>query len=308
MTPRGAVSCTATYAPLRTPARRTWGGISLRTGHSLAGERDQGRAVGALQGGREGAGRLLGIGRADDLHVRDQPERGDGLDGLVGRAVLPDADRVVRVDVDHRQPGERGEPHRRPGIVGEDEEGRDRGPEEAVVGDPVRDRGHPVLADAEADVAPGPVRRVEILVGRDVVVASSRRGPRSRRSAAGARRRGAGGLRGPPRACRRASRPAQRAGSSSGGGRRSASVGAESRRAAFVRIRLPPRLVGLVPAVVGPDEPAPVPRKIGAHVLAHVEMLVGGKPEPRAGGVGELGAALPVRPSACPAPRESPCR
>ena len=81
----------------------------------LPREREQRRAVGALERGDEGARRLLGIGRADDVEVRDDAEARDGLDGLVGRAVLADADAVVREDVDDRQVAERGEADRRRG-------------------------------------------------------------------------------------------------------------------------------------------------------------------------------------------------
>ena len=71
--------------------------------HGLAREREQGRAVGALQRGGKGAGGLLGIRGTDDVEVRDHAQAGDGFDGLVGRAILAHADGIVRVDIDDRQ-------------------------------------------------------------------------------------------------------------------------------------------------------------------------------------------------------------
>ena len=68
-----------------------------------------------VERGDERARGLLGIGRADDVEVRDDPETRDGLDRLVGRAVLADADAVVRENVDDGQVAERREPDRRRG-------------------------------------------------------------------------------------------------------------------------------------------------------------------------------------------------
>ena len=106
-----------------------------------------------LKRGGEGAGGFLGIGGADHVEIRDHAQAADGLDRLVRRAVFADADGVVGEDVGHRQLGERGEADARAAVVGEDEERRAAGAEEAVVGDAVADRAHGVLADAEPDVA-----------------------------------------------------------------------------------------------------------------------------------------------------------
>ena len=75
------------------------------------------------------------------------------LDGLVGGAVLADEDRVVGEDVDDRLLHEGGEAEGGAQVVGEDEEGRDEGPQASVEGDAVGDGGHAELADAEVDVA-----------------------------------------------------------------------------------------------------------------------------------------------------------
>ena len=75
------------------------------------------------------------------------------LDRLVGRAVLAEADRVVRPHVGDRQLHQRGQPDRRPHVVAEDQEGAAVRPGAAVQRDAVEDRAHGVLADAEVQRA-----------------------------------------------------------------------------------------------------------------------------------------------------------
>lgn len=66
----------------------------------LAGEGDDGGAVGGLEGGDEGAGRLLAVAGADVEDVGHGAVEGGQGDGLVGWAVLAGADGVVGGDVD----------------------------------------------------------------------------------------------------------------------------------------------------------------------------------------------------------------
>ena len=142
---------------------------------------DQGDgAVLARDGMGVGRGGLLGVRRADDVEVRDAPERGHRLHRLVGRAVLAHADRVVREDVEDLEARERGQADGGPQVV---REGQERGPrtlEHAVVGDAVEDRAHGVLADAEVQVAArgrGHVEVPEVLevvLGRAVQVGRAR--------------------------------------------------------------------------------------------------------------------------------------
>ena len=80
-------------------------------------------------------------------------QRREVLDRLVRRAVLAQADRVVRPDVDDGQAHDAGQPHRRPHVVGEHEERGAEGAEAAVHGEAVEDRAHAVLADAEVERA-----------------------------------------------------------------------------------------------------------------------------------------------------------
>ena len=114
-----------------------------------------------LHGQRPGRGRLVGIARPHEPQVRDRAQRRVVLDRLVGRPVLAEADRVVGPDVDDVQPGQRRQPHRPAHVVAERQERGVVRDESAVVGDAVGDPAHGVLADAEAQVAPG-------LVGAEV--------------------------------------------------------------------------------------------------------------------------------------------
>ena len=66
---------------------------------------------------------LVGVGRAEHDQARDRAQRRQLLDRLVGRAVLADADRVVREDVDRPEaPSDRRQADRRPHVVAEDQE------------------------------------------------------------------------------------------------------------------------------------------------------------------------------------------
>jgi hypothetical protein len=95
---------------------------------------------------------FAGIGRAEH-HVGDQAKRDEVLDRLVGRAVLAETDRVVCENVGDRQLHYGSQPHRRPKVVGEDQERRHEGAHAAVQREPVGDPSHGVLADAEVQVA-----------------------------------------------------------------------------------------------------------------------------------------------------------
>ena len=74
----------------------------------------------ALDGDAERLGRLVGVGRADDPQAGHGPHAGQLLDGLVGRAVLAEADRVVGPEVDDLGLAEGGQADRAPHVVAED--------------------------------------------------------------------------------------------------------------------------------------------------------------------------------------------
>ena len=80
---------------------------------------------------------------------RDVPQRPQVLDRLVGRAVLAEADRVVRPDVGDRLLHQRRQPHGPAHVVAELQERAAVDAGAAVHGDAVQDRAHAVLADAE---------------------------------------------------------------------------------------------------------------------------------------------------------------
>ena len=98
-------------------------------------------------------GGLVGVGRAHHGQARHRAQGGEVLDRLVGRAVLAEADRVVRPDEGDRQLLDGGEAHRGAHVVGEDEEGAAVGAGQALERDAVEDHAHGVLADAEVQGA-----------------------------------------------------------------------------------------------------------------------------------------------------------
>ena len=119
-------------------------------GAVLALERDLPRADG-----------LVRVRRADEPEVRDRAQRRVVLDRLVRRAVLAEADRVVRPHEERLQLGQRREAHGIALVVAEDEERRAVRLQHPVVQrDAVDDRAARELADAEGDVA-ARVRRAE---------------------------------------------------------------------------------------------------------------------------------------------------
>ncbi len=97
--------------------------------------------------------RLGRVGRSHEAQVQDRPQGRVVLDRLMRRAILAEPDRVVRPDVGHGEALERRETHRGSHVVGELQERRAEHAEAAVRVHAVQDRAHPVLADAEVEVA-----------------------------------------------------------------------------------------------------------------------------------------------------------
>ena len=150
-----ARSGVATARSRRGGSRPTWPSRAGDEGHLLAREQQRGRAVGALDGGGPGDRGLDRVARTPDVHARDQAQARRVLDRLVRRAVLAQADGVVREDEDHPLLHQRRHAQRVARVVGEREEGAAVGNEAAVQRDAVHDRGHAELAHAVVDVAPG---------------------------------------------------------------------------------------------------------------------------------------------------------
>ena len=104
-------------------------------------------------------GRLHRVGGAEDEQVRHGAQGGQVLDRLVRRAVLAQADGIVRHHVDDAHAHQRDEADRRPAVIGEDEERAAIGDHPAVQRHAVHGRGHAVLAHAVVDVVAGEVCR-----------------------------------------------------------------------------------------------------------------------------------------------------
>ncbi len=94
-----------------------------------------------------------GVTRPQDHHVRHRAKTRQLLDGLMGRAVLPQRDAVVGPDVDHARLAQRREPDARTHVVGEREERRAEREHPAVERHAGQRGGHGVLAKAEVNVA-----------------------------------------------------------------------------------------------------------------------------------------------------------
>ena len=154
------------FAPLRLPehVRAAADAVALRLlerRQLLPRQRERDRPVLPLERDLPRARRLLRVRRPDEPELRNRAQRRVVLDRLMRRPVLAEPDGVVRPHPQRREPRQRRQPHRRPHVVGEDEERRAvRLHHPAVQRDPVHDRAHRVLADAERDVAAG-VRRGE---------------------------------------------------------------------------------------------------------------------------------------------------
>ena len=140
--------------------------------HLLAREDERRRPGRAAERRRPRERRLVAVGRAPRREVRDQTQRCDVLDRLVGRPVFPKKNRIVGEDIDGMEAHQRREANRGAHVIGELEEGRAVGDERAVARHPIHHRAHAVLADPEVEVAPlEPAlrdrrRRVDLGLGR----------------------------------------------------------------------------------------------------------------------------------------------
>ena len=141
----------STYAPRSIASSGTAAGS--HTGRPWRRERERRRPVGLAQRVAPRERGLVEAGRADDVEVRRRAQRDELLDRLVRRAVLADADRVVREHERRRDAHDRREPDRALHVVAEDQEAGAVGAQ-ARQHEAVDDRPHRVLADAEVQVAP----------------------------------------------------------------------------------------------------------------------------------------------------------
>ena len=135
---------------------------------ALAGERERGRPVRLAQRVAPGERGLVEARGPHHVEVGRRPQRHELLDRLVGRAVLPHADRVVREDERRRDPHDRRQADRALHVVAEDQEAGAEGAEPGQR-QPVDHGAHRVLADAEVEVAPA------VLAGLDAPAAVDER-------------------------------------------------------------------------------------------------------------------------------------
>src|SRR5277367_5431011 len=85
---------------------------------------------------------LDAVGGPPDIEIRHRPHRRQVLYRLMGRAVLPKADRIVGENMRDPDFHQRRDPERRTAIVGEAEERRPGWEEAAVHGDAIARRRH----------------------------------------------------------------------------------------------------------------------------------------------------------------------
>mmetsp|Transcript_22929 Transcript_22929/g.40811 ORF Transcript_22929/g.40811 Transcript_22929/m.40811 type:complete len:342 (+) Transcript_22929:619-1644(+) len=133
--------------------------------HALTREREKRGAGAVLHGHLVHRGGLVTVAGAHGQDVGHGAEGGEVLDGLVGGAVLAEADGVVGHDKDGAGLRERGHADGGAHVIREDEEGgavRDEA--RAVEAHAVGDGAHAMLAHAKADVALGVGTLLEVTV------------------------------------------------------------------------------------------------------------------------------------------------
>lgn len=125
-------------------------GVRGILGEILAGEGDEGRCGGCVDGGDEGAGDFFGVAGPHVEEVGHGAVEGGQRDGLVGRAVFAGADAVVGSDVDLLEALEGAHADGGRGVEVKHEEGGGYGEEGAAVeGDEaVGDGCHGVFSDS----------------------------------------------------------------------------------------------------------------------------------------------------------------
>lgn len=132
-------------------------GGALELGKVLAGESNDGGSLLGDEGNVVGGRGLVAVGGTPDLEVWSGAEVGEGLDRLVGGAVLTEANGVVGSNPDVADVGEGRETDGAGGVGNEVEEGTAVGDDGAVGRETVHDGTHGVLADTIADVGSSPV-------------------------------------------------------------------------------------------------------------------------------------------------------
>ena len=125
---------------------------SLQGGKLLAGQQQGAGSVPVTQGFLPAFQCFPHVPRAVDPQAGYGPQCGEVFHGLVGRAVLAQADGIVGEDIDHLRVGNGGQADGGPHVIGEGEERARVGNHAAMEGQAVHDGAHAVLPDAIADI------------------------------------------------------------------------------------------------------------------------------------------------------------
>lgn len=126
---------------------------ALELGKVLAGESKDAGGLLVVETYLIGGARLVAVSRSPDHAVGKGTEVGEGLDRLVGRAVLAETNGIVGGDPEAAHAGERREADSTGGVGDEVEESTAIGDDGSVGGHTVQDSTHAMLANTEADVS-----------------------------------------------------------------------------------------------------------------------------------------------------------
>ena len=135
-----------------TPDQHQIGRMARPIRHALARQQQCRRSGALLDRGLPRAERLEHVGGAPDFQIRNQAQRGRVLDRLVCRAVLAEADRIMREHMNDALLHQRGHAQGIAAVVAEREKRAAVGNEAAMQAHAVHDRGHAELAYAVAKV------------------------------------------------------------------------------------------------------------------------------------------------------------
>lgn len=136
-------------------------------GQVLSGKSNNAGGLLGGQGKVVSSGGLVSVSGSPDHAVGEGTEVGDGLNRLMGRAILTKTDRVVSGNPDNANAGEGSETDGSCSVGDEVEEGTTIGKDGTVGGQTVEDGAHGVLTNTISDVSAGVVtetgsRRLEV--------------------------------------------------------------------------------------------------------------------------------------------------
>src|SRR6185437_468431 len=136
------------------PRHACGGGISLaiKGWERLAAQRQTNGPILQPDDDAPGLDHFVGVGRPQRNETGNASQRDELLDRLVCRTILPQADRVMREDVYNREFHQRAQADGWLHVIGKDEEARSVSTDFGQC-EPVENRAHSVLADAEMQVA-----------------------------------------------------------------------------------------------------------------------------------------------------------